>query len=1144
MAKYGFTQYGVSKYGEIDSNRLYYNAQIFAWSYDYGKISVTWKTINPDPADLPATPTHWRLVRTFTGTPDSPYVGTVVSENTISNYTTTYIDEDEAIQVNREVTYSIWVYNGINWIFCGSSTTNSVQQTEMPTHFKRWLPAAWLNDESGIGDAVGEDEDSPLTKTIEAYSFAYDKIKTQAILLQDINDSTKIPTSLLQNKISDLGFQYEASLGDSYHRSLYKAGHFINSLKGTKDGIYTYAISLTHWPTTIAEGHNLILTYNDASFEESIGNWGTASGTIAYQPFATSLTVTGLAIDAPTPKLYDPEFPPRDNAFAYLTANGTNSIDLSLPDLNKDIVAYGIPVTAGKKYIFKGFVRHYTHAGEVFIGFKWYDLTGTLISTTTATSVLAATTTAWQQVKSASENLTDGITAPEGAKYVRINLLIHPSSSGNKHYAIDMLEFREAAGTEVTLSGIAPSLLYEDARLVKIQVESDLENYILNPSFDRGTHWWTPYNAEIESDFHAPAGAHGYASEAVAKLTSLTDGLTALVSDWQMLPPATPHTFSMYVSGAVGRTAIARIEFSQPLTAEDQTKIFSDGGGRYYDPTPYYVDSEPITLTGTAQRVYVSATAPVETTDYGAPMSKVSIYIPDAVAGDVFYLDAAMMTETPDLRDFFEGDGGSPVTDPLAQVDYRLTDVFWDKRPHLNFLSNTTFNNTTGWTADSGTTLTSSSDITPLYGTLCGKVSATGGGSISTVVTYPSGVVNGGEDVTVSAYVKNVAGVYSISTNGQTANNFRISTANKDEWIRIHTNRIATIGETSFTVTISLSQAGSGTKVFYIDGVQAEFGRLATPYLDPTVAGVTVEANPADPTKNISYGYSSMESAGYSFYAYNYELKDQRLIETLPLVMPLGSTWSVGEHPSDVDFAELTSSFVTAPSFERNLEGWTALNSTLTRQISRGTLFDEILPQGGAFAHITSTSTANFGVESDFIEVSPSQGYYASVTVHPENEDAYGDYTLSIDWYTNAYTYIRSKTSTVNLTRNDRWAYLDIVAPASKKVTLTDITVASNVVTVTTAANHGFSVGESLIISISDTAFSSLNGTTQLITAVTSNTITFTATFANTATTELVSGTATFANVGVSYAKIKVICDPVNNGAGRTFHLDKVVFRK
>jgi hypothetical protein len=88
-------------------------------------------------------------------------------------------------------------------------------------------------------------------------------------------------------------------------------------------------------------------------------------------------------------------------------------------------------------------------------------------------------------------------------------------------------------------------------------------------------------------------------------------------------------------------------------------------------------------------------------------------------------------------------------------------------------------------------------------------------------------------------------------------------------------------------------------------------------------------------------------------------------------------------------------------------------------------------------------------------------------------------------------------------------------------------------------------VGEPITVSITGSLTSfpgCLNGS-YTISAVTTNTVTFAKTFANTAETSL-SGLILFVNSSVSYAKVSVTSTPTSLGVGRTFHVDKVLFRE
>ena len=1144
MAKYGFGIYGIPKYGELEGNRLYYASNIFGWSYDYQVVSLTWQSIVNDPEDIPYVPVSWKLIRSYVGVPDNPYVGDVLDSGTFpGDFRLTYIDDSPSLLTNREATYVLWVftaevdgsnqilsYEDSKWINCGSTSVNIVEQSYTQDQFKRWMPAAWLNDVSGTGDAIGEPEDDILTQTIEAYGFAYDKIKTDAVLLGGASNPATIPSKLLRNKVTELGFLYEPSLGDTYHRSIYKTGNAINSLKGTPAGITTYTTALSHWGASVSTGSNLFLDYNDASFEESVGRWGFSgtTATIAHQKYSTSLADLGVTLLPPTTPMVNTAWPMREAGCGVVTVV-SNTAPRELKLLGNPVSNYLIPVVENKQYVFKGWVRQLTNSGIISVKIDWVDSSGNALSSSSVSSPVT-TTTSWQELRS------NVATAPNNAYYANVTLSIS-SSENNLKFAFDKFDFREAIN-EFYNAGFLPSYSYEDSRVISVNVTPDSVNHILNPSFDSGTSWWQGFNASIVQDFNPPATAKVFGS-AVAQVTAKSTSLAALISDWQLIAAGKGYRANAYVSGPVGKTAVLRIEYSSKQSYEEQGQILTDEDGKYYPTDAYFVDSAPLTLSATAARITNFAVAPVISDDYSNPLVKVSIYFPNAEENDVFYVDSVMLTEGPLIEDYFQGDGGLDPVDPNINTFYPLTDCNWEKRKQLNMVTNSAFADTSKWTASPGTTFTAVTS-TPLFGTKRGNVSASGGGEISTTVYYPGGACIGGEDVVVSAYVKNVAGVYSISTSGQAKNSFKISSSNASSWTRIDVPRIAGIGETNFTITISLSEAGSGTKVFHVDGVQAEFGRVATPFIDPSNQLTTVSDNPAQAGETVSYAYSNMVNAGYSYYGTRYLEKYERLISSLSLVTPLGSSYLVAFEKSLTELEEIPNSLLPSSSFELTLKGWNGINSILKKSLSRGTIFDEVLTQGAAFCKVTATSSSSFGTTTNLLPVTPVTGYYTSIAVKPENEDAYGTYTLKLKWYAESEGLLREKVSTVVLNRHDRWAYLDIVAPGNKTVSIVGASVLNNYITLTSAGEHKFSVGEDVIVVVNNQV--ELSGPTT-IEAITPTTFSFSRPATNLPQTEVI-GSARFNNTGVAFATVEVLCTPASPGAGATFHLDKVIFRE
>ena len=1090
MAKYSFSVYGPGvKYGEIENNRAYYNAQLNAWCYDYQKISLTWTSVSTDPADI-YKPTHWKITKSYTGTADSPYEGEFVDGDVITSFRLSYVDSEPL--ENAQVLYTFWLFNGEKWINCGSSSVIVVYDSGTLEKIEKWIPAAWLNEVGGIGDAIGEVEQTTLTKVLSGYAFEYDRLRAEANLLELTGASAFAPSELLPSKVTELGFNYEPALGDSYHRTLYRSGNIINSLKGTVSGISQYVTALTHFTNEVTVGHNLMLDYNDSSFEENAGRWSASTGTFDRHTYADSLAVLGVAVTPPQLDLaYDILYPPRTVAFGSYNGHNHTASTLSLPGPSQSVITYGIPVKPNTRYIFFGRTKVLDAAkdGKVKAKIKWYTSNGTLISDTGYGPELTLTASGIEFV-SPSDSARNGKLSPATAAYAGLEILATPNHT-QTHFLFDMFQFCEPQY----------SLEYQDARKVIITVHGEKENYIQNPSFEQGTGGWITLNSTLVQDTNAPASAIVYGNAgrtvtrtvtgnideatltispnsngvvpnqtiagvgigalakinsitgntlnltvknidavnetvtlktgSVGKVTAVNTGVAAVVSEWIPVNPSTNLYFSAYVSGAVGRTAKVRCEYSSLQSASEQTSVFTDEDGQYYPTETYYVDSDTITITADAQRLSVSSVSPAYSKDAGDPSVKVSIIFTDAVAADEFYIDGVLLDEAQDLDSYFDGNGAPLPSDPLQNTFFNLSDCLWAYDKRINFFSNPSFTSTSDWTEGSGTTFTvessGTSGITSLYGPNHGKVSKSGGGAITGTAYLPEAAI-GGEDAVVSVYVKNKVGTYTISTNGQASSSFYINDDNRDQWIRLHTKRTLQPGETSFDVTISLSTGNGSAAVFYVDGAQAEYGTVPTAFLDINDSGVVQKTNPLTTSKTITLGITQNDSGAASSYWANAGLKFSRLYDTLPLVLPLGSSWCIKTGVPTKPLDELRESLIPSASFEWSIDGWNTNASTLARHTAQGTLFNDVTTQGGSYGIVEATAASNFGIHTNHISVFGGSGYYASVAIKPENSDAYGDYTLSVKFYDVDNIMILDKNITQAISHDSRWAYLGVNA--------------------------------------------------------------------------------------------------------------------
>lgn len=1011
MAKYGTSRYGSGfRYGETSAVGVYYNSGIEAWAYNYNEIAVSWGVINPDPNDGPLT--HWKLVRSAVGNIDDPNKGTYLAGGVYATITSGYTDL-VTDPFTGEYCYSLWVFTGTKWISCGASYALNISEESSLQRVSNWLPKAWLNvTDYSTGEAVGENEDNTFYKMLNVFSFVYDKFRLEAFLLGNVNNRIYTPNSVLKYKISDFNFPFEPALGDTYHRSLSSVGNIVHSHKGTSTAFATFTTALTHWGNDIRVGHNLLLDYNDASFEESLGRWSASSGTLAQKTFdAESLSPPSLS-----QTLWELTTLPKLSGFGQLTTASTSAVTLSLPGSGNNVTLYGVPVKPNTNYFFRGNILHRDNAATITSTIEFYDMYGTLLAATSGGPSLT-TTTSWKEFTATDSS---GIVSHPKAKFAKVKITITPSSASSSRYAIDLCQFTE----------LEHKFVYQDPRRVNIHVHGEKQNFMPNGSFENGIHGWEPFNGSaIEDSTKTAAIAHG---TKCLKLKSTANGNSALISDWIPVDPSTAYTASAYVLGSATRKARIRIEFSNKATLEEQAQVLTDANGAYYAALVNYSDSDEITLsTTTKNQISVTFLSPPVSQDSVAPCAKVSIYFSDNLANDEYWVDGAMLEEGSETSPYFNGFSGVTPANPVVQQYYSPNDCKWEIKNRFNYMHNHGFEtNTTDWTSTGTLTRTASdSGLEPLYNSYFGKVAFT----TSTTITgtyYLKEVAKGGEDIVVSAYVRrpsSTAITYSIGNSSYTL------PASGDGWTRISGTYKLTSGATTGTFTISVSET-TATYV-HIDGVQVEYGRIPSQYI-LNDSGTTTLVNPTNSAKNILATQSEARDSGKSTYFHNYDIKISRLRASLGDYAMHGSSWAIKTGVPTHPYTDIEKSLVPNNSFEASLGNWTASNSTLSRNVTTGSIFNYNTVSGQAYAVVTTAGSSGdktYGIVSEAIPITANGGYYASAAVRPvASVSAAGNYILTVDFYdANNYStssgfgtpmYTKTKTTAVTLTT--RWAYI------------------------------------------------------------------------------------------------------------------------
>lgn len=1040
MAKYGTRRYGSGvRYGVTSVVSVYYNSNIFASSNDYQTIKIVWDPIIPDPND--PGPTHWVLVKSYSGSLDDPTNGIILDGGSYSTIKTTYTDTITDVE-DLEISYSIWLFNGSGWKFCGTSYAILVGDKNSLAKISSWLPKAWLNPVDNVGEGLSNADTNSLVTTLGVFSFMYDYMRVQGSILANSLDPFYTPSSLLNAKTTSLGLQYEAALGDVYNRSIAATGNIVNSYKGTPIGLTVYTTALTHWKSQYSLGHNIMLDYNDSSFEESVGRWGVSSGTLT----ATTYSLSGIS--APTP-FTDLAAPVKVQGVGKLVTAATTPITMSLPASGLDIKTNGIPISGNTRYVFSGYARRTAVATNVSATITWYDQFGTSLGTTTAGTAIT-TTTSFAEFTSISDSGRNGKLSPLTARFAKITLTVTPSAATSNIVYFDMFQLAEPEH----------SFMFEDARKIYVNIAGEKENYFFNPEMEYGLSSWTALNGSLSQDSVTTAAiVHG---TKVGKLVSTATGTAGFISDWVAIEPGQEIISSAYILGSSARTIKVRLEFSNQSSKELQSAILSDVDGQYYNTNTYFVDSDPFTLsTTTPTQVYVAGITPPFSKDAGNPLVKVSFYSTDNVAGDTFWLDGGLLEKSATADPFFSGDGGITITNPVVQKYYAPADCKWEIKEVYNYVSNSGFElNTTDWAAGSGTLTRITSDtggLGPKYGTYFGKLTYSSTGSLSGTAYLGLAAV-GGEDFIISMYVRKAQATYTLGSDS-----FTISAAESADWKRIHTVVQLTAGQTTVPFTVSVANtAGSSSTYFHIDGVHAEYGRVVNQYLDTTLTTTFAITNPITSSKTIWASKVQSVGGGKSNYFSNYSTKISRLYDTLGNFMPIGANWGINSGLDSAVYEDLPGAKIPASSFETNLNGWIAVNSTLARKIASGTLFADNVTHGQGYCRVTtagSSSAKPFGLKTGKIYLNPDAGYYSSIAVRPVNSNSLGSYSLAVDYYdlndnvivvyqdnltnnkttnskdatgaNNTVITTAARTQTVAVTHTERWAYIGNSFPVS-----------------------------------------------------------------------------------------------------------------
>lgn len=316
MSRYGLNYYGLtaSKYG--GENPVSYVATRFtAKSSTYvdnvtgirkPKIVLEWVSPSGSWAQV-------KLIRNTYGYPVNAWDGKVLVDKAKEIDPTRYEDK-EFIAEGAFYYYSLFVFQleSYSWVRAADAVGLSVYPFGNGNKLYEYMPAITKITQIGSPTIPSGNED--LKNFLSIFGFELDYAQTLANLLIHRYDLQRVGGQLLPVMLQQFGLSYEPEIGYQQFRILVRDAIQETKAKGSSDGLRTYMKSFSGWavPKPIAGtpnpsidglvvGHNLMLDYNDSSFEESKGHWVSANSTAnLYQIDGASVTRASLTSNVAT----------------------------------------------------------------------------------------------------------------------------------------------------------------------------------------------------------------------------------------------------------------------------------------------------------------------------------------------------------------------------------------------------------------------------------------------------------------------------------------------------------------------------------------------------------------------------------------------------------------------------------------------------------------------------------------------------------------------------------------------------------------------------------------------------------------------------------------------------------------------------
>ena len=306
MARYGLSYYGVAYYGP-DNPVSFVAGSFEAKPITYSSIRLSWSTPSGNWSKL-------RLVRNPYGFPVNAFDGDVLVAEAKEDDPTFYLD-NSGLAEEAFYYYSIFVFDVVSysWIRAGNVIGLSVKDYNYRNKLYNWLPEITKVEQLYV--ATAEVNNPALYNFLSIFGFQLDETQTLISLLEDRYNLEKVSALLLPSMLKQFGLVYEPEIGFQQARILIRDAVQIGKQKGSADGLREFIKAFTGYavpqpientPNPSINGlqlsKNLMLDYNDSSFEEGYGHWLTPDSSAVLSQLK-EIEVTEVSVTASVAKL-------------------------------------------------------------------------------------------------------------------------------------------------------------------------------------------------------------------------------------------------------------------------------------------------------------------------------------------------------------------------------------------------------------------------------------------------------------------------------------------------------------------------------------------------------------------------------------------------------------------------------------------------------------------------------------------------------------------------------------------------------------------------------------------------------------------------------------------------------------------------